>query len=324
MRLALLAVLLLCGTGCSLFQPTLKAVPVRSVPFPNGRIETAIWDQAPELRVAAYRRAAGIRERRDVKLRAIHDGQAISILATWVDETQTLDRVNYLWNEKTERYDQFIYLVDQFAIEWPLSENPSFCMLGDREEKYDLWSWKAGWTNFSGYADDMQVLITPHPTGTKPEDVLGELYPRRDGQGLVEVQIVPDSGKAATFLAPVPERRKEARAAGVATDYPRGSAGDVQAFGVYSKEIVTPTSDQIMDTATPGYWYHEQMWRYREPSWFVEFYRLFTTAYPEEDYQIKPKGENRFAISIHNQSDKGDHYTTGPIRLKVMPLGKLK
>jgi hypothetical protein len=107
----------------------------------------------------------------------------------------------------------------------------------------------------------------------------------------------------------------------VTSDYPKGSAGDVQAYGVYSKAIDEPTEDQRMDAATPGYWYKEKWGRYKEASWFVEFYRLLATATPNEDYAINKDGNNLFALAIHDQSAAGDHYSTGAIRLR---FGKLK
>jgi hypothetical protein len=318
--LLLVAPTFLCG--CSITKPALKAVSVRSVPYPNGRIETGIWGKAPEIIVNAQRGRGRMHESRKVKLRAIHDGQALSILATWMDLNESVDRQNWIWNEAKRDYDLWVYSVDQCSIQWPLSDNPSFCMLGDNEEKYDLWTWKAGWTNYSGYAEDQAVEIHPRPLGTKADAVKGSLYPGSSGKGLVEVIIIPDSGVAASRTHPKPTKKAEPRSRAVASDTPKGSAGDVQAYGVYSPaiEAMTNPDQQVEDGRTPGYWYKEYLGRYRESSWFVEFYRLFATATPTEDFQITLKGDNTFALAIHDQSDGGEHYTTGPIRLKLMKL----
>ena len=321
-RILLLPLILLVLTGCSIFPPTLKAVSIKSVPFPNGRIETGIWNQAPEITVSAYRRAGSSREKCQVKLRAIHDGQAISILASWKDRTESLDRQNWLWNEEKKEYQLAVYPVDQFSIEWPLCEHPSFCMLGVTEEKYDLWTWRGGWTNFSGYADDQTIELHPWPLGTQPVDVRGHLYPRSDGKGLIEIEFIPDSGKSATFTKPRPEKKGEPRATAVASDYPQGSAGDVQAYGVFTGEQAMKSSifQQAEDKVTPGYWFNDGSGKYRPSFWFVEFYRLFKTATPDEDYQIQKDQVNEFALAIHDQSEGGEHYTTGRIRLKLAKL----
>jgi hypothetical protein len=304
-------------TCCAVWQPRLRAAWTPGVPLPNGLIETSLWDRARPLDIEV-RRSGG--EQRKVRMRAIHDGRAISFLVQWVDATDTLKHrewtVNgepekldlvgrriWVWNETKEIYELQEMPADQLAIMWPLadaqgrapgSRAPQFGMLDGAEGAFDVWEWTAGWTDLSGFARDCRLMLTPHPASTAPDQVTGTLYNQRRGPGKVEVAWLEDSGHPGTVATERPDKFRNWRMPGARAQTSRGGAGDILAQGVYNPAV----------NQRPAYW-------------FVEFHRLLVTESPQEDYQIRGRGPHWLALALFDNSVAGDHFASGAIRLEM-------
>jgi len=297
--------------GCSLGRPTLRAVFVTGVPLPNAQVESDLWSEAPELHVTVRRGQGRLAETREVKLRAIHDGRALSILAQWVDDTQTFDRRAWAWDLVKQDYFLHESPIDQFAILWPLSKRASFCMLDGRDAVYDVWQWRTGWMDAgvyteSGYADDRRLILKTHPKGTRPDQVKGPLY--RAGHGkMVEFNWVEDRGVPGQRPTEKPETRQKFRMPGFAVQEARGSAADVLARGFYNPKFRKETSQDSLHNT----------WRTHKNGdyWSVEFYRLLLTADAAEDYELRGRGPFPFAVAVWDNSAHGDHFTSGALRL---------
>lgn len=304
--LVLTSLLLLSGCavgllGCGLRQPTLHVAWVETVPRPNGLAEQS-WEIAKPLIVMVHRGSGKTAEERPVQLQAVHDGREISIMARWSDHTDTVTRRDWLWDDKREDYVLEEYPVDQFAILWPLTKKASFDMLDGKAAAYDVWQWRARWSDIAGYADDRRLILKPHPKGTRPEQVQGPLYPAR--RGMVEFCWEEDSGTPGIRPTHKPVSKINFHMPGGESAEAKGSAADVQASGVY-----TPMLRKAENK--------DNTWK-RNPDgdyWFVEFYRLLLTPYKDEDYQIKGRGPHFFAIAVFDNESGADHFVSGPIRL---------
>ncbi|MCL5269316.1 MAG: hypothetical protein M1457_01880, partial [bacterium] len=210
---------LLAAAGCAflgaslnpagLLHPTLRAAWVPSVPLPNQRVETEVWGRAKPLIIDVVRRSGSVDDRVSVKLFAIHDGRALSILAMWADDRETFLRRDWLW--KPEKHDYVLETnpVDEFMIEWPMRGSRDPCMLNGKESTWDVWQWFAGWTDIGGYAEDRTMEIKRRPPGTRPADVEGRLYPAIGGRGLVEIVWRDDEGVGGTTVNRKPTAYKE-------------------------------------------------------------------------------------------------------------------
>lgn len=303
LALALLPALL---TGCGCFSPTLRAVWVTKVPLPNGFVEKYPWEKAPLLTVNAHRGNGWMTETWPVQIKACTDGRSISLLVRWVDPHESQVGRFWVWDDKRNGYQLQSYPIDQCAVLWPITPKASLDPWHGKPASYDLWHWKAGWSDLSGYADDRRLIVRHYPWGTRPEQVKGRLYPLSKRQGMVGMEWVNDSGTPGTVEVPRPMTLLRLREMGIATsDEVHGSVADVRAQGVYTPKV--RLSAEKADT-----------WSYspQGDDWFVEFYRLLVTDSKEgDDYPIRGRGPHRLAIMLWDNEAGDSFYITDPIRL---------
>lgn len=306
-RLLLLMMLPLL-TGCGFFTPTLHAVWATKVPLPNGFVETYPWEKAPTLTVNAHRGNGWMTETWRVQLKACTDGRSLSILVRWIDPHESQVGRFWVWDDKRNGYQLQTFPIDQCAILWPITPKASLDPWRGKDAVYDLWHWKAGWSDLSGYADDRRLIARHHPPGTRPEQVTGRLYPMGKRQKMVELEWVDDAGTPGTQSVPRPMTFLRHREMGaVASDEARGSVADVRAQGVYTPKVHS-ASDKV------------NTWRYspQGDDWFLEFYRLLVTeSKAGDDYQIRGRGPHSLAIMLWDSEAGNSFYITDPIRLKL-------
>lgn len=280
----------------------MHAAWVSGVPVPTGIIRSDLWNQASELTVTVHRGAGKAAESRQVSLKAIHDGRAISIMARWADESETFVRRAWVWNAQKKDYDLETYEVDQCALLWPLSPAVSFCMLDGRDASYDVWQWRAGWSDISGYAEDRRVVIRAYPKDAVPPEAVGPLYPSQDGDERVEILWAEDEGIGGTRPTSKPEEKTRLRMPGGEKDEARGSAADIRVGSHYQPRLHKGEN---------------KIWQIGEKGneWTVQFYRLLVASSPQEDYAIRGRGPHPFAVAIWDNENAGNHFTSGPIQL---------
>ncbi len=288
------------------------------MPRPNMRIESELWRAARPLTVRMPGAAGSSAATDRVRLRAIHDGRALSILASWPDATETFTARQWVWDERRRDYSLLQLIVDQFEIHWAMTDDASFRWFDGRPARYDVWRWRAGWTNVSGYADDLQLGLVPHQADVDPATIEGELYPVRGGTGaLVEMRWTPDPGIPGTVATARPMIREKTRLPGAEARQPIGSAGDVEALGLFN--LTEPFKPKFWFSSggerIPGYWFEDDMDQPLGGFWFVEFHRALVTGDEDHDYQLRGKGPHRFAVGVADEVTGDDSLISRPIRL---------
>lgn len=293
-------------TGCGLMRPTLQAVWCAPVPLPSGFVAPVPWAKAPILTLTARRGAGAFAETRVVQLKACTDGRALSILVRWSDDHDAKLGRFWLWDENRSIYQLQRFPIDQCAILLPLSKGASLNPWDGKASVCDVWQWRAGWSDLSGYADDRRLFVRPQPVGTRPAEVKGRLYPLSRSK-LVELQWLDDSGVPGTILSGRPITYLKSSVSGAAVGEAMGSAADVRALGAYS-----PKLQEV--AGKPSTWRYSPL----GDDWFVAFYRLLVTASTEgDDCQLRGPGPFRLAVAIWDNSEGDDFYLTEPIRLKL-------
>ncbi len=294
LTLTLCIVLLL--TGCGLWKPVLKVAAVGETPRPNGIYESHIWNRAEPLDLRLEHTRGEGNDRLQLRLKAVHDGRAISIFARWLDTTKSSSRWTWVWNRGTREYQLEYTIVDQFTLLFPLDRGSRFkCMLspGPDITRYDVWRWIGGWSDFAGHAEDQVLQVrrsVSEPTVRKSEK---PYYPIGRSGHLAEFNWINDQGTPASTIRPRPFLKIQLRIPGHESNIPVGSAGDIKAQSVYNPKVLDSPANR-----------------------FIEFYRLLKTGHSDEDIQLDPSESNIFAVSVHDHSEGADHYVSRPIRLK--------
>lgn len=283
-RRAPLFILPLLLTGCSLFGPTLKADKVNAVLRPNRLIEEgSMWSGAEPLIVTLYN-AQLPQDTMRVSLRAVHDNQSLSLLVQWPDRTP-IDPYERSWVLPAESDTYFLrqYPPDTFSIKFWLSGADTACMMTGEEGDYDLWHWRAGWSNVAGYADDSRMLIRRVP----PESGDYSTFSGAVQGPPIYIQIVPDEGKPPYTLADRPREKSYHTLPGIAPQRPTDSQADVLAEGIH-----------------------------QSGAYFLELKRALETGH-NDDYQFQGDGPFTFSLAITNDGEGQAHYTSKLLKLKL-------
>jgi hypothetical protein len=168
-------------------------------------------------------------------------------------------------------------------MKFSLSGSKAACMMTGEEGDYDLWQWRAGWSNIAGYADDARMLIRRAP----PESGEYATYGGVVSGPPIYIQVVPDAGRPPYTLAERPRERGYHTLPGLVPQRPTESQGDVLAEGLY-----------------------------QAGSYFVEFYRLLDTG-QDDDFPFEGKGPFTFSIAITNDGHGQSHYTSELLTLTL-------
>ncbi len=247
-----------------------------------------------------------------VTLRAVHDGRAIEILATWPNLsssneqiTYTVDpkllkeskvapaslandRVAWVWDRRGKQYYRAETPSDFFALKFSISGAADACMMSGSEGTYDVWQWRDGWTHVTGYADDRLMNVTR----TEPTSGDFRVYPISKWDDSVAekgdqifIQWHEDKGDLPYELLPRPARLERPIMPAIRARPPTGSAGDVFAEAV----------DQ-------------------QGAWALEIWRLLKTR-NADDYQFEGKGPHLFSIAVSDGQEGQAHFTSDLIRL---------
>ena len=131
-------------------------------PAIDGRIDNS-WSKAKPITVVA-REALGGTGPRQVVLRALYTDDSLYVLATWPDATRSDMRDPYVWDATKEEYKRPSKPDDQFALEFSIEGDFQVNMLAtDSAFVADVWHWKAGRGNPTGWVDDKRHIIGPKP-----------------------------------------------------------------------------------------------------------------------------------------------------------------
>ncbi|MGQ0612478.1 MAG: ethylbenzene dehydrogenase-related protein [Planctomycetaceae bacterium] len=319
----LFAILLLCG----LLLPACARDPMAPAPLPLARLEArplpagqrieldgrrndAAWDETPELVVALT--GPGPTE---VRLRALHDGERLFLLAEWEDREVSLNRY---W--KLQEGGAWVRHVgeDGIALLWvPGSLGEVFrtqgCAISCHDARhqrdgprgyFDVWSWGAQRSSQFGQAIDMVLDFgaggrlrgdgQPAESGNLPNE-----NSQFRGPAAVPQRVTPESTRFLRWANAQPfslERHEARKQDSVGWEVPydllrpgKGSRGDVAAAGFHA-----------------------------EGRWCVEMSRLFRTGNGDDEPLGDPIAPAHFALTLHDAAEGGDHAISGPIELRFV------
>ncbi len=244
-------------------------------------------------------------EGRIAVLRAIHDGQSLSILAVWGDATGSGEPRDWNWDAQKKNYSpndkpkedierrswildprsrQYYLLetpTDLFAVKFCIGGSPKACMMSGEEGVFDVWEWRAGWSHVSGYADDRKLTISRTDPGSKEVKV----YSLPGMKNVIYMLWQNDAGDLPYVLTPRPTRPQGPAMPGIKAQNPTGSAGDVLAEAVYQNK-----------------------------TWMLELWRALDTGH-DDDYPIKGRGPHDFSIALTDDQEGAEHFTSDLISL---------
>jgi hypothetical protein len=283
-------------TGCGALHPLLRVAAVGETPEPNGIYETHIWNQAVPLDLVLKHTRGVAGDRIPLRLKAVHDGRAISIFARWPDGTKSSNRWSWVWNRETNDYQLEYAVTDQFTLLWPMEPGDrASCMLKPRqlETRYDAWRWIGGWSDIGGYAGDQVLTIRKSDGKSLKPDHKQDLYPIGHSGQFAGFSWIDDHGTPATTIRSKPFLHTRSRISGHESHPPSGSAADLRVRSVYNPKMPDIAANR-----------------------FIEFYRLLKTGHADDDIQFDAAESFVFAVSIHDHTEGADHYVSGPIRLK--------
>lgn len=218
---------------------------------------------------------------RSVRLKAVHDGTSVYLLAEWADPTRDETYRPWLWDPAAANYHQTAQLDDAFSVLlYREGSASSSCMLEGQEVDADLWLWRAGWGALSSLADDGRLRVS------RSRIPQANPYPVRSGQGQVWIRQDWDEGAPGWSLF-IPVGRTTETVASYRAARPRGSRGDV---------------------ATAASW--------TDGRWRVAFRRALDTAQPD-DVPLVPDTSVLASFAAYDKADRANHASSSPVFLDV-------
>lgn len=315
-----LGVLLALAAGCGGAGPTAPSVLSLEAPFHeraheivfDGIARDVAWTAARD--VVAPLSGPGPRE---VRIRAVHDGRRLYLLARWRDEAPTMNRYWKLRDDQTwERHRG----EDGFALAWsPGALRDAFrrdgCALLCHDGKHarsgddglaDLWHWGLQRSFGTRQAIDMAVRFGDggrlrgdnQPQDSGNQENRSTEY---EGPACVPYRVNELSRRVLTIdnAQPLPKDAVRARisVSSVGWEVPydvvragRGSRGDVAAAALHEKG-----------------------------EWTLELSRLFVTGNADDQPVGDPLVPALFAVALFDGTEGAEHAVSPPIELRFLP-----
>jgi hypothetical protein len=230
-----------------------SAVSVDVAPELDGVVDP-VWERAAEFTVSVSPVTADVgglypgfdRSRRtaarEVTLRALVSDGRLYLLARWPDETRSVVKKPWVWDEETGAYRQGPGDEDRFSLLLPIGKEMTDCMVSGVSFVGDLWHWKAARTQPAGYADDQSLRM-----GIKNFRGAEEWF--GPGGRTVYGKRYNDSGRSAYTEKKEPPLEF---AGGTVTRYeprqPDASRGDVRAGAEWNEGVWTLELSRALDT----------------------------------------------------------------------------
>ncbi|WP_305044096.1 ethylbenzene dehydrogenase-related protein [Geoalkalibacter sp.] len=239
-------------------RPTLVAAKVAAAPVIDGAAADAAWASAEELRVRDQ--VAEV----DISLKAVYTAEEIFFLVSYADPEENRLHKPWVWNKSLESYVPGPQREDSFTFKWNMMDRPvDLSNFSDDSYRADVWYWKAGRSDPSGYSDDQTHILSDTP------DRRAQEVTSRSGRKRYLVR-PPDAGDAAS------EPRLVLDYEGEVVDQfthraPTGSRADIKAKGVW-----------------------------KDGRWTIEFARKLDTGH-DDDLRFDPKAglDYLFGVSIY-------------------------
>ena len=241
-----------------------------------------VWSNAKPLTVVV-REALGGTGPRQVILRALYTDDSLFVLATWPDATRSDMRDPYVWDAMKKEYQRPIKPDDQFALEFPIEGDFQVNMLTtDSAFVTDVWHWKAGRGNPTGWVDDKRHIIGQSPSSGGREYSLG-------GRGTIYIARPTDDGKPPYATKPKPKKYIANSVDSYQPNEPTGSRADVRGKGVHNGS-----------------------------GWTLEMARKLNTGHAD-DAVVYRNTDNPCAIAVLSDELYWDHSVSQLLLLRLVP-----
>jgi len=262
-------------------SPVLTVVPVPKGPTVDGSAADAAWKEAPALAVPLTGGGRSV----EARVRAVHDGVRVYLLAEWPDGTEDALYRPWTWDDSKKTYVQTDRLDDGFAVALYRSSPDLACKLNGEEQEADTWLWRAFWSSVAGHADDGALRVSrkrlPHANP----------YPTASGSGQVWIREEPDEGPPPWALV-IPVEFQGAEVASYRKQAAAGSRADVLAAGRWT-------------SGGSG-----------SGAWAVELSRALDTGHAD-DVPLRPGNRQPAAFAVFDRSEKGRHVSSELIQLDI-------
>ncbi|MBF0623862.1 MAG: hypothetical protein HQL82_03545 [Magnetococcales bacterium] len=250
-----LAMLLFLAPGRGWAEQELTAHTVAQAPAIDGHPDP-VWEKAPE--IVTRDQVTGT----DIRLRAIHTGNQLFIMAVFDDPTEDRQHKTMIWDDKQKRYQTGPKREDSFVIKWSMESNPiDLSLSAERPYRADIWYWKAFRTDHAGHADDKMDIYSLDPLPDH-QKVLSK-------EGYVYYLVRPGDAGTPAYAPNLVESYQGDEVPKFRFQTPDGSRADVKA---------------------KGHWENGR--------WCIEFGRAFYTG-NTDDLQFQRGTRNQFGISIY-------------------------
>lgn len=252
-----------------------KALGRETEPLVDGLFSDAAWLGAERFNFDV----GGASGKIPVSAWALWSPERLWIMVRWPDRSKDDAHHPWVWSKEANAYIAGGEAEDALALALARDGRIGECMLAGREAVSDLWTWRAGRTDPSGFAEDATLTVKARPFAGATS------HPARNG-GTVSVREDLDAG-----VGPYEARPAGAFAGNRIPSFvsrtPSGSAGDVRAKGSW----------------IDGYW-------------LVEFSRRLYSGDPA-DATVAPGKDTYLSIAIFDGREGADHSTSQEIVLRL-------
>jgi hypothetical protein len=216
-----------------------KFLGLETAPIVDGQPSEAAWQAAPRLALELW----GASGRFPVTVAALWSLERIWILVRWPDRSKDNAHHPWVWSKEEGVYLVGSAVEDALSLSFSREGRMGECMLAGAEAATDLWTWRAGRTDPSGYAEDatMRLSLQRLPRANS--------YQARNGR-TIWVREEPDAGSPA-YEAQIAGDYAGDRVPRYAARTPSGSMADVTAKGSWSEGFWTVELSRRLSTGDP-------------------------------------------------------------------------
>ena len=241
----------------------------------DGQASDAAWQAAPPLSFEVQ----GASGKMTVTAAALWSPDRLWILVRWPDKTRDDVHRPWVWSKDEKAYVAGREVEDALSLSFSRDGRMGECMLAGNEAATDLWTWRAGRTDPSGFAEDATMTLSFQRIAR------ANSYQTRNGRS-VWVKEEPDAGS---------------------------QPYQAQIVGAYAGDripryIARTPSGSMADVAAKGSW--------KDGFWTVEFSRRLSTGDPA-DAVFAPGREIFFSVAVFNSREGIDHSTSKELALKL-------
>jgi hypothetical protein len=254
-----------------------KALGSATAPVVDGQPTDTAWEGA----VPYSFEVQGGSGRMTVTAAALWTPVRVWVLVRWPDRSRNDVHRPWVWSQEMKAYVAGSEIEDAVSLGFAREGRIGECMLAGGESMSDLWTWRAGRTDPSGFAEDGSLTMSYRRLAG------ARSYQARNGR-TVWIKEEPDSGSR-PYQAQTVEAYLGDRVPGHVERTPTGSVADVAARGSW-----------------------------KDGFWSVEFSRRLSTGDPS-DVTLAAGRESFLSVAVFDGRESLDHSTSKEILLKLEP-----